>query len=231
MRPAFVGLRPRLHAVAPSIRRTAARPEPHEDLAVDWKTVLIAEVVDAAHLFATYPDAAIARWIHCLDSVHQRLSTVAGAHGLKVVGDGFLITFDDAATAVRVACDIRRAARSVNDGVARDAALRLRTGLAAGAVRTTANDWTGAPVERAHTLGSLAKEEEILLDASVRCCLSDTIDCRLGYVGELTAQGGGRMPAYRIEDPGAAGSHTRVDSVRTSRAARARSGSWRRRVS
>lgn len=231
MRPAFAALRPRSRVLAPSTRRTASRPESHEVLAADWKTVLIAEVVDSARLFGTDHDAAIARWLRCLESVHHCLSAAACAHELKVTGDGFLIAFDDAAAAARIACDIRLAARSVNDGVLPEAALRLRTGLAAGAVRSIANDWTGIPIERAYLLGSLAHGEEILVDASVRRCVSDTVDCRLGYVGELTAQGGRRVPAYRIEEPDAAGSRAGAVAVRTLRAAAAGSGNWRRRVS
>jgi adenylate cyclase len=231
MKPRFAALRGRWRRPAPSIRRCLVRPASHADLGAAWRTVLIAEVVDSARLFGTYQDAAIARWIRCLESVHQRLDSVACAHELRVTGDGFLIAFDDAATAARFACDIRLAARSVNDGVLPEAALHLRTGLAAGTVRSMANDWTGVPVERAHALGSLAHGEEILVDASVRHCLVGGFGCRLGYVGQLTAKGGRRMPAYRIEEPDGAGADAPRAGLRTSAAARAGSGSWRRRVS
>lgn len=131
-------------------------PEPRRVLA----TILFTDIVGSTLRAAELGDV---RW-HALLAEHnrvvRRLLERFGGREIRVVGDGFLATFDGPARAVRCAIAIR-------DGV-RDLGLEIRAGLHVGEVEVQPDDIAGLAVHIGARVGALAEAGEILVSSTVK---------------------------------------------------------------
>lgn len=93
------------------------------------------------------------------DIVRRELVRFAG-HEVKSTGDGFLATFDGPARAVRCACAIRDAVRSLG--------VSVRAGLHTGECEMLPNDIGGISVHLAARIVEKANKNEVLVSSTVR---------------------------------------------------------------
>ena len=131
-------------------------PDPRRVLA----TVLFTDIVGSTQLAAELGDS---RWQGVLadhNRVVRRQIDRFGGHEVRVVGDGFLATFDGPARAVRCAIAIR-------DGV-RDLGLEIRAGLHVGEIEVLPDDIAGLAVHIGARVSALAGPGEVLTSSTIR---------------------------------------------------------------
>ncbi|HJU51296.1 MAG TPA: adenylate/guanylate cyclase domain-containing protein [Acidimicrobiia bacterium] len=137
---------------------TGIRPiaEPDRVLA----TVMFTDIVDSTARAAQLGDR---RWRALLDD-HDRLVRAElarrGGREVKRTGDGFLLTFDGPARAIRAADGIRQAVASLG--------LEVRTGLHTGEIELAGEDVAGVAVHIGARVVGLAGAGEILASSTVR---------------------------------------------------------------
>jgi class 3 adenylate cyclase len=123
-------------------------------------TVLFTDIVGSTQLAATMGDQ---RWKSLLADHHRvvrRQLDRFGGREVRVVGDGFLATFDGPARAVRCALAIR-------DDV-RELGLEIRAGLHTGEVELLPDDIAGLAVHVGARISALAGAGEVLVSSTVK---------------------------------------------------------------
>jgi class 3 adenylate cyclase len=102
------------------------------------------------------------RWRELLDrhdaTVRRQLERFQG-HEINLVGDAVVATFDGPARAIRCACAIRDAVRSLG--------LQVRAGLHTGEVERRGDDIGGISVHVAQRVSALARPGEVLVSRTV----------------------------------------------------------------
>jgi class 3 adenylate cyclase len=123
-------------------------------------TVLISDIVDST---ATAGRLGDNRWRQLLGQ-HNRLVRALldrfGGHEVNTTGDGFIVTFPSAVSALRCAAAIRDGVRSME--------LEVRIGVHTGEVELVDNDVRGVTVHAAARIMALAGHSEVLTSALTR---------------------------------------------------------------
>jgi class 3 adenylate cyclase/alpha-beta hydrolase superfamily lysophospholipase len=123
-------------------------------------TVLFTDIVGSTALAEQLGDR---RWRDLLDAHHatvrRELSRARGKE-VKLLGDGFLATFDGPARAVRCARSITEAVGLLN--------LKIRSGLHTGEIEIVDNDVQGIAVHIASRISALADPGEVLVSRTVK---------------------------------------------------------------
>jgi class 3 adenylate cyclase len=131
-------------------------PEPDRVLA----TVMFTDVVGSTERAASLGDR---RWRDLLDAhdaaVRRQVAAFRGRE-VKTTGDGFLVTFDGPARAIRCAGAVHDAARQLH--------VDVRVGLHTGEVEVRGDDIGGVAVHIAQRVSSLAQPGEILVSSTVK---------------------------------------------------------------
>jgi class 3 adenylate cyclase len=123
-------------------------------------TVLFTDIVHSTRLAAELGDQ---RWRDLLASHHavvRRELTRFRGREVKTVGDGFLVTFDGPARAIRCA-------RAVRDGV-RSLGLDIRAGLHTGECELIDDDVGGIAVHIGARVAAIADAREVLVSSTVK---------------------------------------------------------------
>jgi class 3 adenylate cyclase len=131
-------------------------PEPRRVLA----TVLFTDIVGSTERAAQLGDD---RWQGLLadhNRVVRRQLDRYGGNEVKVVGDGFLATFDGPARAVRCAIGIRDEVRELG--------LEIRAGVHVGEIEVLSDDIAGLAVHLAARVSALAGQGEVLVSSTVK---------------------------------------------------------------
>jgi class 3 adenylate cyclase len=131
-------------------------PEPRRVLA----TVLFTDIVDSTRTAAELGDDRWQRLLADHNRVVRRQLDRFGGNEVKVVGDGFLATFDGPARAVRCAIAIR-------DGV-RELGLEVRAGIHVGEIEILHDDIAGLAVHLGARVSAMAGSGEILVSSTVK---------------------------------------------------------------
>jgi class 3 adenylate cyclase len=123
-------------------------------------TVLFTDIVRSTELAASLGDQ---RWRELLDShdsiVRAQLRRFRGSE-IKTTGDGFLVSFDGPARAIRCA-------RAIADGV-RTLGIDVRAGLHTGECEVRGDDLSGLAVHIAARIGSFAGAGDVVVSGTVK---------------------------------------------------------------
>lgn len=123
-------------------------------------TVMFTDIVGSTERAAELGDA---RWREVLAAheaaVRRELSRLRGRE-VKSLGDGYLITFDGPARAIRCGWSIAQSARAMD--------MEVRIGLHSGEVEVIGDDIGGIAVHIAARVGALAAAGEVLVTSTVK---------------------------------------------------------------
>jgi class 3 adenylate cyclase/tetratricopeptide (TPR) repeat protein len=149
-------------------------------------TILFSDLVNSTELLQRVGDETAQR---VFETHHRLLRDAVVAHGgaeVKWTGDGLMVAFDSATSAVRGAIAMQQAARRPAAGER----LQIRVGLQVGeALRHDATDYFGTTVVVASRLCALAQAGEILCTSTVRALISDASAFDFRDRGELALKG------------------------------------------
>ncbi len=137
---------------------TGSRRGPEVDRVL--ATVLFTDIVGSTERAAAMGDR---EWLGLLDryygAVRREVGRLRGRE-IDTAGDGFFVTFDGPARAIRCAAEIRRAVRALG--------LEVRTGIHAGECEMAGDKIGGIAVHVGARIVSLAGAGEILVSSTVR---------------------------------------------------------------
>jgi class 3 adenylate cyclase len=141
------------------------------------------------------------RWLELLRAHHAVVREQVEAHGgfeVKSQGDGFMIAFPSARSAVRCARAIQRAIASAL-GDHPDGPIRVRVGLHTGEVMREEADFYGRNVVLAARIAAQARGGEILVSAVVKQLTESAGDIRFEDEREVELPGlAGTHQVYRV---------------------------------
>ena len=123
-------------------------------------TVLFTDIVGSTQQANRLGDR---RWRYLLDEHHARIRRLLDRYrGVEVdtAGDGFFVTFDGPARAIRCACAVRDAVREIG--------IEIRAGLHTGEVEHRGNAATGLAVHVGARVAALAQASEVLVTSTVQ---------------------------------------------------------------
>jgi class 3 adenylate cyclase/tetratricopeptide (TPR) repeat protein len=168
------------------------------------RVVLIADIVESVRLIEADEEGIVARWLALVRQIESDLMPANKGHLVKSLGDGLLLEFEDARTAVKAAFAIQQASDRDNQGQQPDKLMLLRIGIEESDVIINERDVFGHGVNLAARLTSLAGPGEIVVSAAVReqvtpdldADVEDLGDCFLKHVKDP-------VRAYRVRPPGA----------------------------
>ena len=123
-------------------------------------TILFTDIVGSTQKADELGDR---RWRYLLDEHHARIRRLLDRfRGVEVdtAGDGFFVTFDGPARAIRCACAIRDAVREIG--------IEIRAGLHTGEVEHRGNAATGLAVHVGARVAALAQASEVLVTSTVQ---------------------------------------------------------------
>ena len=148
-----------LSAVVDEIRRFVGVEPPMPELDTVLATVLFTDIVGSTERAAEMGDR---RWRELLDEHHRVVRRELERHRgreIHTAGDGFLITFDGPARAIRCALSIHQALRAVG--------IEIRAGLHTGEVELQGDDIAGIAVHTGARVASEAGAGQTLVSRTV----------------------------------------------------------------
>ena len=113
-----------------------------------------------------------------------RTITEHGGRVVKTAGDGMLLEFGSADSALRCAIDMQRAMRTDNQSKPADERIEFRIGINLGDIIVDGNDIAGDGVNVASRLEALAVPGGICISAAVREQVHGSLDVGFADIGE-----------------------------------------------
>ena len=168
-------------AAAPAAAAAAASPAAGAPVPGGVVTIVCTDIVGSTRLADTLGDQRYRDLVGAHNAiVRGQLARHAGTE-VKNTGDGFLVTFASARSAVAFALDLHEAVRSLD--------LQLRIGVHAGEVERDGSDIVGRNVSLACRLCDSATPGEVLASAMVADLTDSSSDLAFGDDRELQLAG------------------------------------------
>jgi DNA-binding NarL/FixJ family response regulator/class 3 adenylate cyclase len=152
-------------------------------------TILFTDLVGSASLFERHGDEAADALRRDHFEVLRRAVAEHGGREVKSTGDGLMVAFPSAVSAVRCAAEMQRAT------AAADGDLELRVGLEAGEPMSEGDDLYGTPVIVASRLCDVAGAGEILASEVVCKIAAPRVSELIQPIGTLKLRGTGERVA------------------------------------
>jgi class 3 adenylate cyclase len=157
-------------------------------MALTTVTVLFTDVVGSTELMSLVGEAAAdelrREHFDCL----RRVIGLAGGREVKNLGDGLMVVFDAAASALTCATGMQQAMASSPIGTERER-IEIRVGVASGEADTEDGDYFGVPVVEAARLCGAAGAGEVLVSELTRLLVRSRGGFDLEPVGALELKG------------------------------------------
>lgn len=158
------------------------------ELGKQRKTIVLVDMVESVRLMAENESSVVRSWQQFTRQVRDKVLPEHGGSLLRSLGDGLLLTFPDARSAVEASREIEK----VMDGVNRDAIslnpianrIFLRTGVHVGEFLADDLDIYGHSVNVAARIMNLGGPGETILSADARGELTDGLDGEIEDLGD-----------------------------------------------
>jgi class 3 adenylate cyclase len=151
-------------------------------------TLLFTDVVGSTELLDRLGDEEAERLRREHFAILRRAAAEHGGQEVKSLGDGLMLAFSSAASAVACAASMQQRI-AAGEGERGGESLGLRVGLNAGDVISAENDYFGAPVVVARRLCDQATAGQTLLSDVVRALVASRCDYPLIARGSLQLKG------------------------------------------
>ncbi|MDN8611946.1 adenylate/guanylate cyclase domain-containing protein [Variovorax ginsengisoli] len=175
----------------------------HRDLERVVRAVLVVDVVESVRLIQEDEGGAIQRWRTYSAEVADRLVPAYGGRLVKSLGDGLMIEFPSAPSAVQAALALQQLSLASNIGLADRLKMRVRIGVHIGPLIADARDIYGHGVNLTARLATLAGPDEIVVSADVRDQLVPGVDADIEDLGECYLKHvTNPVRAFRVGVPG-----------------------------
>ena len=167
------------------------------------RTLLVADMVESVLLFERDEAGILARWLEICDYIESNIVPAFNGRFVKNLGDGVLLEFQQAPSAVAAAFAIQQACRRNNVYQPADSHIMLRIGIEIGDVLIVQHDVFGHGVNLAARLSTLAGPGETVVSVRVREQLTPMLDADIEDLGECYLKHiRNPVRAYRIGPPG-----------------------------
>lgn len=167
------------------------------------RAILFVDVVESVRLIEKSEDEMVSRWLGLIQHVREQLLPELSGRLVKILGDGMLLDFTQARSAVAAAFAIRRIVHRDNAAYPPDRHMLLRMGIEASEVIVEQNDLFGRGVSLASRLTSLAGPNEIVVSAHVLDELTPELDADVEDLGSCFLRHMSEpVRAYRVGPPG-----------------------------
>lgn len=164
-------------------------------------TILFTDLVGSTELLSRTGDEAAQRIFRAHHDLLAELTTEHGGDEVKWLGDGLMVAFPSAASAVRAALAMQVATRRP----VRGEHLAIRVGLNAGEALRDASDFFGLPVVVARRLCDRAHAGQTLCSDVVAGLLSGRPEFAFRDLGKLELKGvANAVSAFEVHDAGTA---------------------------
>ena len=167
------------------------------------RVVLIVDIVESVRLVEADEEGIVARWLTLVRQIENDLMPANKGHLVKSLGDGLLLEFEDARTAIKAAFAIQQASARENQGQPPDKLMLLRIGIEESDVIINERDVFGHGVNLAARFTSLAGPGEIVTSAAVREQLTPDLDADVEDLGDCFLKHvKDPVRTYRVRPPG-----------------------------
>lgn len=167
------------------------------------KILLVMDIVESVRLMEAGEQDVVLRWREVADHVVNEVLPRHGGRMVKSLGDGLMLEFADAHSAVRAAFDIQRRSRQVNLAFEPNRRMLLRVALHRAGFVSDERDIYGVDVNLAARLTAQAGPGEVVASVAVRDELTDGLDVDVQDLGECFLKHVSEpVRIYRVDEPG-----------------------------
>jgi class 3 adenylate cyclase/TolB-like protein/tetratricopeptide (TPR) repeat protein len=167
-------------------------------------TIVVVDLVESVRLIHASEDEAIRHWWAFTTQVRDVLLAQYGGRLIKSLGDGLLLAFGDARSAVRCAHEMHETIKKSNAGRPPEAWMLLRIAVHEAEVFTDDIDIYGKGVNLTARLATLAAPGEVVASVEIHDRLIADVDAELTDLGECHVKHLVEpVRAYRVGPPGA----------------------------
>ena len=161
--------------------------------------IAFVDLVESVRLYEAHPESVMHRWRQFVADVRSKVLPELGGRLVRHVGDGMLLTFRDAPSAVNAVRDMHNRIGAFNLGAPADAAMFVRAGIHVDEVFVDPLDIFGAGVNLASRVATLAGPGESVCSIDVREDLVDGVDAEFEDLGDCHFKHVARpVRAYRL---------------------------------
>lgn len=168
------------------------------------RAIMVVDVVESVRLVACDELSTIERWLDLVRRIETKVLPQHLGRVVKSLGDGLLVEFADARSAVAAALAVQQEATAAEQRVPAEKQIRLRVGIEVSDLIADARDVYGHGVNMAARLATLAGPGEVVVSATMRDRLTLGIDGDLKDLGDCFVKNLKEpIRAYRVGPPGA----------------------------
>ena len=181
------GVQRSIYAVATSLRR--APPDLYEHASPDGTvTLMFSDMEGFTEMTERLGDKAAHVVIQRHNAIVREQLQIHAGYEVELQGDGFLLAFKGARSALLCAMGIQRALAAHNDAHA-DQPIRVRIGLHTGEAIKDADKFFGRTVIQAYRIADQARSDEILVSSLLKELVQTSADLRFGEAREIELKG------------------------------------------
>jgi TolB-like protein len=163
------------------------------------KVLLVMDVVESVRIMEQDQDGFVRRWQKLVEHAEQQVLPLHGGRIVKSLGDGLMLEFASAQSAVKAAFALHHFSRQANSGLLPEHQTHLRVGGHLANFVTDQHDIYGTDVNLTSRISTLAGPGETVVTSELRDDLTSGLDVDLEDLGECHLKHVERpVRAYRV---------------------------------
>ncbi|MDP1955906.1 MAG: adenylate/guanylate cyclase domain-containing protein [Polaromonas sp.] len=148
------------------------------------KVLLVMDVVESVRIMEQDQDGFVRRWQQLVEHAEQQVLPLHGGRIVKSLGDGLMLEFASAQSAVKAAFALHHFSRQANVGLPPEHQMHLRVGGHLASFVTDQHDIYGTDVNLTSRIGTLAGPAETVVTSELRDALTSGLDVDIEDLGE-----------------------------------------------